>query len=107
MKITSIILALIFVVTAPASFEARHATASFELNDMGHSAIDHLVRRGFFDEASLFRLEVQAQVLPQTSPDDHLPRSLRSQSSHSISDGRKKDATRALKETVGRKNLEN
>ena len=96
MKFAAVVIALTAASVAaagPVSFEARDSTA-VELNDIDTAAIDYLVRRGLFDESAL-----EARGLFGGGTKLHI-------SFHdptgSISEGRKKEATKALKKAVSK-----
>ena len=97
MKFAAVVIALTAASVAaagPISFEARDSTA-VELNDIDTAAIEYLVRRGLFAESAL---EARG-LFGGGSTDLHLTFH---DPTGSISAGRKKEATKALKKAVSK-----
>ena len=97
MKFAAVVIALTAASVAaagPISFEARDSTA-VELNDIDTAAIEYLVRRGLFDESALEARGLFGGGSTDLHITFHDP-------TGSISAGRKKEATKALKKAVSK-----
>ncbi|KAM5533655.1 hypothetical protein V8D89_012679 [Ganoderma adspersum] len=98
MKFAAVVIALTaatVAVAGPVPFEAREESTAVELNDIDTAAIEYLVRRGLFDDSALEARGLFGGGSSELHITFHDP-------SGSISAGRKKEATKALKKAVSK-----